>query len=166
MVELGKIIGVWGVRGWVKVHSYTRERLDIAKYSCWHLGESGAIAVEQCRQQGRGIVAKLAGVNSREAAEALIHQQIFVEQSQLPELPAGEYYWHQLINLRVKTLDGVNIGSIGSIIETGANDVLVIRPNDDSTPDILIPYVDEVVVRVDLQECEMQVDWDPAYLLD
>lgn len=179
---MGKIVGVWGVKGWVKLHSYTRNRADIANYPRWWLqSKNGAptlYEVLECREQGRGIVANLRGIDDRDQAMLLNGQQIFVEQSDLPELPDGEYYWQQLIGLQVSNREGLLIGEITSIMETGAHDVLVVErsnssgdntTNEDlnkSSQEVLIPYNEQTVVEVDLAANSMLVDWDPAFLLD
>jgi len=170
-VELGKIVGVWGVKGWVKLHSYTRDRIDISQYKTWHLQEPrstaspSSIVVLTCRKQGQGIVAQLDGVVDRDQAMALSGQKILVKQSDLPALPDGEFYWQELIGLTVSNEDAV-IGKIESILETGANDVLVCKNSEKGQPDVLIPYTDEVVLEVDVEQSTMRVDWDTSYLLD
>lgn len=197
-VELGKIVGVWGVKGWVKLHSYTRNREDIADYSKWCLrlespkssskGNSKGsedqrllavsepqslnssdqwVEVQDCRLQGPGVVAKLLGVDSREAAEPLIGHHIFVDQSDLPKLQDGEYYWQQLIGLEVNNTLGATLGRVTSLLETGANDVLVVESDaEGAIPEVLIPYVKEVVLEVDLNHQKMLVEWDPSFLLE
>jgi len=170
-VELGKLVGVWGVKGWVKLHSYTRNRSDIAQYSTWYLqeprknGEPVPIEVLNCREQGQGIVAQFEGINDRDRAMAMSGQKIFVKQSDLPVLPNGEYYWQQLIGLDVVN-DSAKIGVIDSILETGANDVLVVKQEQQGLADVLIPYTDNAVVGVDIEQGVMTVDWEPSYLLD
>lgn len=200
-IELGKVVGVWGVKGWLKLHSYTRERFEIGRYSAWWLqppkskfsqyaesknthevADLHRYSVVECREQGRGVVAKLDDVETRDAAERLIGCRIFVEQKDLPKLPEGEYYWQQLIGLTVSTSDGGSLGKVTSVLETGANDVLVVKSdslykdgfdveNVDSDKrlmqqDILIPYVDDVVLNIDLPNARLTVNWDPAFLLD
>ena len=170
-VELGKIVGVWGVKGWVKLHSYTRNREDIANYPNWWLRgknsnlEPALIDVIKCRAQGQGMVAQLTDINDRDQAASLIGQIILVPQSQLPQLSDGEYYWQQLIGLSVANSNNQQLGKVSSILETGANDVLVIKPTEVDKADILIPYTD-VVQEIDLAAGTMLVDWDPSYLED
>jgi len=170
-VELGKLVGVWGVKGWVKLHSYTRNRADISQYDTWYLKaprsktDPTPIKVLSCREQGQGIVAQFEGVNDRDQALAMSGQIILVKQSDLPALPEGEYYWQQLIGLKVKNELGP-IGQILSILETGANDVLVCKNAEEGGADVLIPYIDEVVLEVDLEQGSMLVDWDKSYLDD
>ena len=175
-VELGKVVGVWGVKGWIKLHSYTRERVGIAKYKTWYLQDSrkntepSEINVIHCREQAQGIVAQIDGVVDRDQAMALNGQKILVKESDLPELSSGEFYWQQLIGLEV--INSVDkIGVIASILETGANDVLVVKPasSDQAASDqidVLIPYTDQTVLEVNIEQGTMLVDWDPDFLLD
>lgn len=168
-VELGKLVGVWGVKGWVKLHSYTRNRADISKYKTWYLqkprskDEPTPINVLNCREQGQGIVAQFEGVNDRDVAQSMSGQVILVKQSDLPKLPDGEYYWQQLIGLSVSNDDGP-IGTVGSILETGANDVLVCKRAEKGSPEVLIPYTEDVVLSIDLETGSMLVNWDPSFL--
>ncbi|MBT5031165.1 MAG: 16S rRNA processing protein RimM [Proteobacteria bacterium] len=188
-IELGKVSGAWGVRGAVKVYSYTREREGIAKYTHWILKSAHSTEnstensterryqVIQCRTQGQGVVATLKGVDSRDQAESLQGFGIWVPLQDLPVLPAGEYYWRQLIGLEVTTLEGVVLGKVDHLFETGANDVLVVQgeaakgealevveSGDPSEPvERLLPYIDQVVVEVDLNVNSMRVDWDPEF---
>lgn len=170
-VELGKLVGVWGVKGWVKLHSYTRNRKDISQYQTWYLkkpksnAEPTPITVLNCREQGQGMVAQLEGVDDRDQALAMSGQVILVKQSDLPALPEGEFYWQQLIGLSVNN-DAGPIGKVLSIMETGANDVLVCKNVDQGGTDVLIPYTNEVILEVDLECGSMLVDWDKSYLED
>jgi len=170
-IELGKLVGVWGVKGWVKLHSYTRNRADISQYPIWYLShprkkeERRAINVLNCREQGQGIVAQLENIVDRDQAAALNGLLIFVKQTDLPELPVGEYYWQQLIGLKVAN-DQQKIGVVASILETGANDVLVVKQCEQGLENVLIPYTEQTVLQVDLKEGTMLVDWDPSFLLD
>ena len=160
------------MKGWVKVHSYTRQRNEISQYSNWLLElpqkavrTLAAYEVSECRPQGQGIVAKLTGVETRELAEQLKGARIFIDQSELPALPDGEYYWRELIGLQVTNQQDEELGRIESILETGANDVLIVR-NESTGPDVLIPYIPSVVLEVNLEAENMIVDWDPSYLTE
>lgn len=170
-IELGKLVGVWGVKGWVKLHSYTRNRADISQYKTWYLqkprskSDPAPIEVLNCREQGQGMVAQFVDVNDRDQAMAMSGQVVFVKQSDLPDLPQGEFYWQQLIGLTVKH-GAITIGEVDSILETGANDVLVCKNIVKGEADVLIPYVDEVVLEIDIETGTMLVDWDPSLLLE
>jgi 16S rRNA processing protein RimM len=162
-VTLGRISGVQGIQGWVRVHSDTSPRENIVNYSPWYLeygGKRERRKVNAGRRQGKGVVAKLAGCNDRNAAEALIGAVIRIPRSQLPQTAPGEFYWADLIGLRVETLDGVDLGRIDQLFETGANDVIVVQGERER----LVPYIWEQVVReVDLEAGLMRVDWDPDF---
>ena len=172
VVTLGRIVGLYGVDGWVKVHSYTRPPQAILEYDMWLVGKQHdwhQQKLHEGRQHGRGIVAHLAGTGSREQATALIGADIGVRLKQLPALSEGEYYWVELEGLRVVNLEGVTLGVVSHLLETGANDVVVVASETGSTmqptagQDRLIPYVPEVVKQVDLESGLLRVDWSPDY---
>lgn len=163
-VTLGRISGVHGVQGWVRVHSDTSPRENIVNYSPWHLVREGrreTWKVNSGRRQGKAVAAKLAGCNDRNAAEDLIGALITVPRSVLPATTVpGEYYWADLIGLSVETVDGVPLGRIEHLFETGSNDVIVVKGDRER----LVPYIWEQVVReVDLEAGVMRVDWDPEF---
>ena len=163
-VTLGRISGVHGVKGWVRVYSDTSPRENIVNYSPWYLvreGRQERWKVNSGRLQGKSLVAKLAGCNDRDTAEALVGAEIRTPRASLPDttLP-GEYYWADLVGLRVETLDGMELGHVDHLFETGSNDVVVVQGDRER----LIPYIWEQVVReVDLQAGVMRVDWDPEF---
>lgn len=172
VVTLGRIVGLFGVHGWVKVHSYTRPPQAILEHDMWLVGKQDDWRRQQLRegrQQGRGIVALLAGTGSREQAAALIGADIGVPLQQLPALAQGEYYWVELEGLRVVNLEGVTLGVVSHLLETGANDVIVVVPEAEPSAganagkDRLIPYVREVVKQVDLESGILRVDWGLDY---
>jgi 16S rRNA processing protein RimM len=163
-VTLGRVSGAHGIQGWVRVHSETNPRENIVGYSPWHLvrGDRREVwAVDAGRRQGKVVLAKLVECNDRDEAEALIGAEITVPREQLPETTRpGEFYWADLIGLRVITVGGVDLGRIAQLFETGANDVIVVQGDRER----LIPYIWQQVVRdVDLAAGEMRVDWDPDF---
>ena len=163
-VTLGRISGAHGIQGWVKVHSETSPRENIIEYSPWELrwpGRCEERKVKAGRRQGKAMIAKLGGCNDRDAAEALVGAQIVIPRSRLPATTMpGEYYWADLEGLRVRTLDGIELGRIDHLFETGANDVIVVKGERER----LVPYIWEQVVRgVDLEAGVMLVDWDPEF---
>ena len=176
-IELGKIVGVWGVKGWLKIFSYTRNRQDIGLYDEWLLVQQRlkspqsvsdwqSVKVKNCRSQGQNIVAQLDGIDDRDQAHALIGQKIFIQRSQLPVLSEGEYYWMQLIGLDVVTKQGEAIGTVTSMLETGANDVFVVTDSpENDKQERLIPNINEVVAKVDLMTNTLIVDWDKDFLI-
>lgn len=154
---------MWGVEGWVKIHSYTRNRADIFDYGQWLVGpveRPRRLALESGRTHGRGgLFAKLAGVDDREAAAAEVGSLIQVSPEQLPALAEGEYFWHQLEGLAVENLEGTALGTVDHLFETGANDVLVVVGERER----LIPYIPGVIQEVDLDAGTMRVDWDEEF---
>ena len=187
LVPVGKVSGVHGVSGWVKIYSDTQPRENIFRYQPWFLrvgasarrsvgavfstdaSDSDAFDVLSWRTQGKTLVAKLKGIEERDAATALIGTPILIAQEQLPGLNKGEFYWSQLIGLRVETsVDSqiLDLGVVDSFIETGANDVLVVK-GDSGSIDLterLIPWVpDQYILNVDLSLGKLTVDWDPEF---
>ena len=162
-ILLGEISGVFGVRGWVKVYSHTQPRENILTYSPWrlrHRGETREVRLLASRRQGKTVVAQLEGVETREQAEALRGAEILVRRSQLPPLREGEYYWNDLIGLDVRDVEGRTLGGVVRLMETGANDVLILAGPEGR--EILIPWIrDQVIRRVDLDAGVIEVDWDP-----
>jgi len=163
LVTLGRISGLYGVRGWVRVFSHTDPREGIVRYSPWYLrlgGEWRPVRVAEGRRHGKGVVARLEGCDDRDQAARLMGAEIAVRREQLPPLPPGEYYWTDLEGLRVVTREGVELGTVARLMETGANDVLVVRGERER----LIPYLPErVVLEVDLEGGLIRVDWDPDF---
>ncbi|HEB58394.1 MAG TPA: ribosome maturation factor RimM [Gammaproteobacteria bacterium] len=164
-VVAGRISAVFGVRGWVKVHSYTQPIENIMNYRPWQLCRQGrcvVVEVAEGRRHGKGLIARLEGVEDRDAALELVGQQIEVPRAALPALAAGDYYWSDLQGLVVVTTEGVALGRVDHLLETGANDVLVVVDADRHQR--LIPYIKgQVVTAVDLAAGTLTVDWDPEF---
>ncbi len=163
-VLLGRIVGVFGIEGWVKLHSFTEPRDNIFRYRPWTLraASGGQTTVErpQGRSQGKGIVARLPEVSDRDAAAGLVGAEVWVPREVLPKARDGEYYWADLEGLEVFTVEGVSLGQVTHLFATGANDVLVVKGERER----LIPFVPgQQVVRVDLDGKRIEVDWDPAF---
>lgn len=166
LIVLGRISGVYGVRGWIKVHSYTEPRENILSYTPWQIlvGEQWRpVTVLDGRAQGKGVIAHLEGWNSPEAARELLGADIGIPRAQLPATRAGQYYWSDLIGLRVLAADDTVLGTVSHLLETGANDVLVVKEIGTAGKEHLIPYIDGVIVGVDLDAKVLRVDWDVNY---
>jgi 16S rRNA processing protein RimM len=163
MVVIGKISGVFGVRGQVKVYSYTEPRENILKYDPWMLGSGDnwkPYQVTSGKLQGKGLIAQLKGCDDRDQAQLLVGQEIVIEKSRLPETKAGEFYWSDLEGLRVVTTEQVELGKVSHLFETGSNDVLVVKGDRE----YLIPYIkDQVIKQIDLDTGQIVVDWDPEF---
>ena len=162
-VNVGQVSGVYGVRGWVRVRSDCEPMEQLLAYSPWQLDRGSGwqpYVLEAGRAHGPGLVAKLATVDDREQARALVGADIAVERSQLPALTDDEYYWNDLVGLGVVTRDGRELGQVTGLMETGANDVLVVGGERER----LIPYIPgQVVLCVDTRAGRIEVDWDPEF---
>ena len=162
LVCVGHVLGAQGIKGWVRIYSNTSPRENIFEYRPWLIEQDDElVAVEvKGRLQGKHVLAKLEGIEDRNQAEALTGCKLFIHQEQLPQLEAGEFYWSDLIGLQVETTKAEPLGEIASMMETGADDVMVLRGDRER----LIPFVmDEIVTEVDLEERRVVVDWSPEY---
>ena len=166
-VELGRISGVWGASGWVKVFSSTSPPENIFEYQPWRTDRSpGLLRVRQWRRQGQRLMARLDDVDSRDAAERLVGAELHVRRSDLPEPGPRSYYWHDLIGLTVENRAGRRLGRVAGLIDVGAHDVVQVEPGNGAQP-ILVPFViDRYVLEVDLADGRMKVDWEPEWLAD
>lgn len=164
LLVVGKIVGLSGVQGWVKLESYTEPRMRIFAYQPWLLGSDSQgkeVSGAHGREQGKGMIAALPGTADRDAAAALVGLEIRVSRSLLPKSQPGEYYWTDLEGMEVVTIDGTALGRVSHLFATGANDVLVAR---DGERERLIPFIQEQFVRsVDLERGRITVDWDPDF---
>lgn len=160
-ILLGHIAGVHGIRGWVKIHSCTDPRDAIFDYQPWLLGEAAvATSVLEGKAGGKYLLARLEGVNNRDDAEAVIGQKIEVGRDVLPKLDKCQFYWDDLVGLKVINQDGSALGNIADMLATGANDVMVVNGDRER----LIPFVMDVYVsQVDLEQGFVKVDWDPEF---
>jgi tRNA (guanine37-N1)-methyltransferase len=159
-IILGRIAGVYGVRGWVRVFSETEPRDNILRYLPWLLNGVPRRVLEG-RQQGKGLIVRLEGCEDRDQAAALVGQAISIYRDQLPAPRADEFYWADLEGLSVETLNGESLGRVSHLFSTGANDVLVIKGERER----LVPFVWEAVVKdVDFDAGMLRVDWDPGFL--
>ncbi len=173
----GKLTGVYGVKGWIKVHSYTEPHENILMYQPWFIADVSGnisdkpISIDDHRLHGKGLVVHIKGVDNRDQAINYCQQLIAVDMGILPQLPEGDYYWEQLKGLKVVSVYGgrenapVLLGTISDLMETGANDVLVVIPCEKSIDkrERLLPYVDAHVINVDLAAGTVIVDWDPEF---
>lgn len=162
---MGRVVGLFGVQGWLKVYAYTQPKENLLRYSEWRLEDPGGagslvLTLEDGKRQGKGLLAKLQGVDDRDQARRWLGSTIRIARDALPKLPDGEYYWVDLQGLRVRTQAGVELGVVDHLIETGAHDVLVVHGERER----LIPFVlGHSVVRVDQEAGVIEVDWDPDF---
>lgn len=187
-VLVGRISAVYGIKGWVKVHSFTAPESNILDYRPWWLTQGDGWQKLVCDQYrgsgpganstgrraakpGRARVVHLVGVDDREQAKLYCQRDIYVSGEQLAVLPEGEFYWHQLLDFAVYSRGsdaesgGVRLGTVESLLETGANDVLVVKGDGESGDrrERLIPYIDGVVLNIDPASRRIDVAWDPEF---
>jgi 16S rRNA processing protein RimM len=164
---VGKIGAPYGVKGWVKINSYTEESSGIFDYSPWFLGANKEYQVEQWRTHSKSLVAKIVGIDDRDAAESIKNLDISIATDSLPELSDDEFYWRELMGMQVVTDKGYDLGKIKDIFATGANDVMLIKANTNDAfgqKERLLPILfDQVVLNIDKVARVITVDWDPAF---
>jgi len=161
VVLIGHVSGAHGIKGWVRIHSLTEPKEAIFEYQPWLLGESlEEVTIEQGKKQGKHLVASLGKVETRDQAEELVGRSISVYRDQFAKLPDHEFYWADLVGLLVKLEDGTELGSIDRMLETGANDVMVVQGDRER----LVPFVrGQYVKEVNLDDGYVVVRWDPDF---
>jgi 16S rRNA processing protein RimM len=165
MVVMGKVVGAQGIQGWVKVQTFTEYLDGLLDYGTWYVGNEQSWrpleVLEANVHGGKVLIAKLQGIVDRTAAEKCKGMLIAVPRAELPEQPEGEYYWSDLIGLTVENLAGEVFGTVDALLETGANDVLVVKGAAGET---LMPFIASVIQKVDLKSRKILVDWQADYL--
>ena len=178
-VEVGRVLGAWGVKGGIKVKAFAADPQALFSTKRWYLQPPQVqrpvllstaalqmpplLHVVQAREQGDAVVATVQEVTERDAAEALKGARVFVPRTSFPTPADGEFYWVDLIGLAVSTHDGLDLGSVVGLIETGPHCVLRIQSADVAAPERLIPFVEAYVLGVDLPGRRITVDWHPDY---
>ncbi|MBL4638039.1 MAG: ribosome maturation factor RimM [Gammaproteobacteria bacterium] len=165
-VPIGKISGAFGVKGWVKVFSFTDPRKNILSYSPLYISRKGEwveVKVTGGRTQGKGVVMGLENVTDRDHVLPLIGAELAIKRTQLKPTGKDEFYWSELVGLTVINLQDQVLGKVDHILETGAHDVLAVK-EDGKNEERLIPFVmDEFVKLVDLDNKLIRVDWGVDY---
>lgn len=164
LVVVGRVTGLHGIKGWLKLASYTEPRENLLHYHPWYmqfapgeLNDEHPLTIAEGAAQGKSLLARMEGSADRELASRWLGAEIAVRREEFPQLPEGEYYWSQLIGLQVINVEGVGFGVVDYLIDTGANDVLIVRGDRER----LIPYVkDSVIKNIDIARGLMRVDWD------
>ncbi len=164
LLTLGRIAGIFGVKGWLRVHSYTEPRENILDYRPWILlagEEQLPIELIDGRPHGKSVVVLLADCRSPEEAARFVGADIAVSRDCLPASSQEEILWADLVGMRVSTPHGDDLGVVDYLLETGANDVLVVKSTERER---LIPWLrDSVIKRIDLDARRLVVDWDPDF---
>jgi 16S rRNA processing protein RimM len=179
MVVMGRVVAPYGVFGWLKIVPDTEAFDGLFDYETWWLGKGDdwrEMVVETAKTHNDVLVVKLKGIDDRDAALACKGKQIAVPREQLPEAEEDEYYWSDLIGIRVKNKQDVDFGLIVDVFETGANDVIAVRADavrqdvgadkavaNEKPQERLLPFIDAVVLEVDIAAKTMLVDWDADF---
>jgi 16S rRNA processing protein RimM len=159
---MGRIAGPFGILGWVKVQPFTETIDGLLDFPVWNLGRGEQwreVKVLESEAHHKTLVARLEGCNDRDAAAALKGLEIAVPREALPDAPENEYYWSDLIGLEVVNVQGEVLGKVVDILETGANDVLVLEGERER----LLPFTAQVILEVDLAARRINVDWGSDY---
>lgn len=162
MVVLGRLVAPYGVKGWLHLHPFGDDPESWQGLPCWYLGKDAegdqwqSLSLDAIKLHGDGWVVKFMGIEDRNGAEALVGQYVASPQEDLPRTDDGEYYWADLIGLQVVNEADEPLGTVTSLIETGANDVLVVR---EGKKERLLPFVDAVIKQVDLPARTIRVAW-------
>ena len=165
VVVMAQVAGAFGIKGWLKLHTFTESPDSLDAYASWLLkGEDGKgwqeYELEDFAVNAKGAVAKLKGCDDRTAAEKLGKHDIGIPREALEDAGDGEVFWIDLIGCEVVNVAGEKLGKIETLLETGANDVLVVKQG---TEEILIPYVDEVILKVDREAKLVTVNWNQDF---
>lgn len=164
MVIMGRVASAHGIRGWVKIQPFTEYVDSLLDYKSWWIGQEHGpwrvMQIGQCEVHGKTLAAQLPDCPDRTAAEKLKGLLIAVPRSSLPERDEGEYYWSDLIGLAVLNEAGTQLGTVATLLETGANQVLSIQGG---SGEILIPFVASAIKQVDLKNKTIRVDWSADY---
>ncbi len=166
---MGRIVEPYGIKGWIKIQPFTQLQQGLLDYPQWLVGQEGdwqPRSVETAKVHGATVVAKLEGVADREQAAALQGMRIAVSRDDFPEPAKNEFYWADLVGLKVVNADGVALGSVTRVFETGANDVLVVEEVAGEVAnqrERLLPFIAPVIRQVDIAGGTIIVDWDAGY---
>ncbi|MBC9130162.1 ribosome maturation factor RimM [Frischella sp. Ac48] len=170
LIIVGKLGSSYGIRGWLRVFSFTEEPDSLFDYKPWYIQRAGKwqeVEVESFKPHNQDTIVKLKGIDDRDDANLLTNFEIYVNAQDLPSLDEGDFYWKDLIGCKVVTINGYDLGQVSDLMETGSNDVLVVKANLKDAfgaKERLIPFVEEQFIKqVDLSTKQITVDWDPAF---
>ncbi len=166
-IAVGKISGVFGIKGWVRIFSFTEPRGNLLNYSPLYISRSNEwvkMNVSAGRIHGKGIVIELEGVIQPSQAMSLIDATLAITKQQLMPVATGEFYWADLIGLRVVNMQDDLLGIVDSLFENGAHDVLVVKDDNDKTEQLIPLVMDKFVDLIDLDNRLIRVDWRLDYL--
>jgi len=159
---MGRIAAPYGIKGWIKVQPFSDSPLGLLQNAVWQVGQEGnwqQQVIASARKHGASVLAKFEGIESREEAAALRGLQVAISRDDFPVPASGEYYWADLIGLKVVNDAGVALGTVSRLFETGANDVMVV----DGERERLVPFIEPVIRQVDITGGVIKVDWEVDY---
>jgi 16S rRNA processing protein RimM len=159
---MAHVVGPFGVKGWVKLQPLTESPESLLDYDVWWIGSAAGWSrheVEHAKVQGETVAAKLAGCDDRDEAARYRGKEVAVSRAEFPEAGENEFYWADLVGLKVVNAQGEAFGTVSRVFETGANDVLVVTGERER----LIPFIEQVVLEVDLAGRVIRVDWGSDY---
>lgn len=173
-IEVGRIVGAWGVKGWFKVLAYSQDSSAILSCKRWYVqsAERGVpvlngpalLPVVEAKVHSDAIVARAQGIDDRDAAQALHGVRIFVSRADFPVAAVGEYYWVDLVGLDVCNREGIHLGCVKDLLSTGPQTVLVIEYQDaGKNAERMIPFVAVFIDDVSFEHKKITVDWQPDY---
>lgn len=161
-IKIARFGKVYGVKGWIRLYSFTEPKENLLDLTPWYIKKQNTwkiLDVEEMKYHGKDLIIKLKNIDIREEVQALTNTYVYIEREQLPKLPQDEFYWHDLIGLKVTNTKNIEFGVITEMLETGANDVFVVKNGKER----LIPYTASVIINVDLEEQQLVVDWDEEF---
>ena len=162
LVIIGKIISAYGIKGWVKIRPFTETAKNFIQYKTQFLSRNqkdwNRVEIKEIKIQGQDVIADI-GLTDRDQSISRKGYFLAIERGQLPQLPENEFYWDDLIGLNVISVDHLGLGKVVGLIETGANDVLVVSGDKER----LIPYIPQVIKKVDIHNQLIEVDWDKEF---
>jgi len=168
-IVIGKFGAVYGIKGWLKVHSYTDDPESVFEYKPLLMKSKGQyqhVNITDWKRHSNGFVAKIVGFDVREDAQALVGLELFIGSDKLPELEEN-FYWRDLVGCQVKTDNGYDLGVVTEMMETGSNDVLVVKANSNDAfgqKERLIPFIEkQVISNIDITGKLIQVNWEPDF---
>ena len=159
---MGRIAAPFGIKGWIKVQPYSEDPGTLMDFASWRVGRGDQqrhYGVEEIQDHSNALIAKLEGINDRDQAFALRGLEVSVPRSALPPPEENEFYWADLIGLLAINHQGMELGRVESLMETGAHDVLVVKGKREH----LIPFIAAFVGKVDMAAGRIEVDWGEDY---
>jgi 16S rRNA processing protein RimM len=168
-IVIGKFGAVYGIKGWLKIHSYTDDPEGIFKYKPLLMklkGQFQSVNVADWKRHTNSFVGKIVGFDAREDAQTLVGLELFIDPSKLPQMEEN-FYWRDLIGCQVNTGNGYSLGVVTDMMETGSNDVLVVKANSNDAfgqKERLVPFIEQQVIsNVDITSKLIIVNWQPDF---